>query len=416
MSGRGRDWRTILLAVGCVAGAFLAVVLAASMAFYAALSPAGHSMAREGTSPLDVLIPATAILFLGALAIPAAYYSIIYLTGGASPAAVLPRLRLWQGVVLLLLWIGCALLAGFLVDKDPWRWLTPVLYLVAIGIPVYFLIRLAAGGLSVGSVRRLWGILSAGMVGGPGSAIFAELGLAIVLGAVVVIYLALNPERLAALRDLTIQLSGTSSMEQAANILQPLLQLPIAFILALLFFSGFAPVVEEASKSIAIWAVFDRLETEAQGFLAGVLSGAGFGLLESLLASATPDQTWAFTLLIRGGSSMMHVVTASFTGWGIGRYRLTRRVGPLLGGFGVAVVLHSLWNAAVVTMTFGSLKLGFNAGRPEIGAILLIALGGTLLCALCIAIPVALGRINARLRTASRSFASEPAPPPTDLT
>ena len=414
MTGRGQDWRTILLAVGCVAGAFLAVALAASLTFSAALAPAGLSIARDGLTSLDVVIPATAFLFLGALAIPAAYYSIGYLAGGASRALIPPRLRLWQGVVLLLLWIGSALLAGFLVDKDSWRWLTPALYLAAICIPVYFLIRLAAGGLNAGSVRRFWGVLSAGMVVGPGVAIFAELSLAIVVGVFAVIYLALNPQQLAAVQDLANQLGSTSGIDQAARVLQPLLKLPFAFILALIFFSGFAPLVEEASKSVAVWAVFDRLDAPAQGFLAGVLSGAGFGLLESLLASATPDQSWAFTLLIRGGSSMMHIVAAGFTGWGIGRFRLTGRVGPLLGGYAGAVTLHSLWNAAVVTITFGGLQMALGTGRLDIGATASIGLGGAVLCALCIGIPIALGRINARLRVVADPLASEPArvPPP----
>jgi RsiW-degrading membrane proteinase PrsW (M82 family) len=392
-------------------------MLAVSMALYAALSQSGLAAAGEGATLLDVLVPATAIFFLGALGIPAAFYSISYLAGGASPVAAPPQLRVWEGAILLLLWIGCALLAGFLVDKDPWRWLTPALYLVAIAIPVYFLIRLAAGGLRVGSLRRFWGTLSAGMIAGPALAALVELGLALVLGVVILVYLALNPEMLAALRDLTGRLSNASSIEQAANVLQPMLEMPVAFILGLLFFSGFAPVVEEASKSLAVWTVFDRLDTPAQGFLAGVLSGAGFGLLESLLASATPDQNWTFTLLVRGGSSMMHIVAASLTGWGIARFRLTRRVGPLLGGYALAVALHSFWNAVVVTITFEALRVGFSPGKPEVGATALIALGGTLLCALCIFIPVALGRINARLRAASQALASETAltPPPSGL-
>ncbi len=412
MSERGRDWRTILLAVGCVAGAFAAVLLAASMTFYSALAPVGFSFGQTASSPLDVLIPATAICFMGALALPAAYYSIHFLAGGSSRVSMPARLRIWQGVVLFLLWIGSAWLAGFLVDKNPWRWLTPGLYLLAVGIPVYFLLRLAAGELRVGSVRRFWGLLSTGMVAGPGLAIFVELGFALVIGVGAVFYLILNPAQLSSFRELAGQLNSATTMDQMVNLLGPILDHPITFILALLFFSGFAPVVEEASKSVAVWAVFDRLDSSAQGFVAGALSGAGFGLLESLLASATPDQNWAFTLLIRGGSSMMHIMAASLTGWGIARFHLTRRLVPMLGAYAVAVILHSLWNASIVTITFGGLQVAFGPGGSAAGSTILIGLGGTLLSLLCISIPVALARINSRFRSAIVSLPAEPAPTP----
>ena len=104
------------------------------------------------------------------------------------------------------------------------------------------------------------------------------------------------------------------------NAVEPWLNNPLVFLLALLFFSGLTPVIEETAKSIAAWTVFDHLDSPAQGFVIGALSGAGFGLSESLLASATPDSSWAATLMIRGGSTMMHIMTASLTGWGIASF------------------------------------------------------------------------------------------------
>ncbi len=412
MSERGRDWRTILLSVGGIAAALTAVLLAASMGFYSALAPIGFSLRQSGSSPLDVLIPATAICFMGALTLPASFYSIQYLLSGFSRISMPTRLRGWQGIVLFLLWIGSAWLAGFLFDKTPWRWLTPGLYLLAIGIPVYFVVRLAAGGLHVGSTRRFWGLLSTGMVAGPGLAILIELAFALVAGVGAMIYLVLNPAQLATLRDLAGQLSGANTMDETMNLLGPILNGPIAFILALLFFSGLAPVVEEASKSIAVWTVFDRLDSSAQGFVAGALSGAGFGLLESLLASATPDQNWAFTLLIRGGSSMMHIMAASLTGWGIARFHLTRRVGPLIGAYVAAVVLHSLWNASIVAITFGGLQVAFGPSGAATASTILIGLGGTLLSLLAISIPLALARINSHFRPTAPALALGLTPTP----
>ncbi len=398
MSERGRDWRTMLLAVGGVSGAFVAVLLAAMLAFYSALSPTGINLRGAAVSPLDAFLPAVAVLFMGALALPCAYYSIGYLAGAPSRPSLLPHLGVWQALASITLWVASALLAGYLVDKRPWLWLTPGLYLIAVAIPVYLLVRLIAGGLSAGSIRRFWGILCTGMVAGPTLAIFLELGLALMIALAVVLYFAVSPDRLAALQQLALRLSAATNMDQTFNVLRPLIERPITLVLALLFFSGFAPLVEEAAKSIAVWFVFDRLSTPAQGFLAGALSGAGFGLLESLLASASPDPNWSFTLLIRGGSSMMHIAAASLTGWGIASFRLTRRYGSLLGGYAIAVLLHSLWNASIVTITYGGLQMAFNDARPQFGIIALIALGAFILIVLCIGMPIALARINARFR------------------
>lgn len=412
MSERGRDWRTILLAVSGVSGAFVAVLLAAMLAFYSALSPTGINLRGAAISPLDAFIPAVAVLFMGALALPSAYYSIGYLAGAPSQSWFLPRLGIWQALALLVLWAASALLAGYWVDKRPWLWLTPGLYLLAVAIPVYLLVRLIAGGLSAGSFRRFWGILCTGMVAGPALAIFIELGLALVIALAAIVYFAISPDRLAALQQLALQLGAAPNMDQTFNVLRPFIERPITLVLALFFFSGFAPLVEEASKSIAVWSVFDRLGTPAQGFLAGALSGAGFGLLESLLASASPDPNWSFTLLIRGGSSMMHIAAASLTGWGIASFRLTRRFGSLLGGYALAVLVHSLWNAAIVTISFGGVQMAFNGGRPQIGIIALVALGALLLVVLCIGMPLTLARINARFRGSSQ--ATPPASLPAD--
>lgn len=415
MSERGRDWRTILLAAGAICGACLAVVAAASMVFYAALAPTGLSLGRETASPLDVVVPATAVMFMAILALPAASSSIRYLATGVNVESRPPLLRIWEGLLLIPPWVGASFLAGYLVGKQPWQWLTPLLYLVAIAIPVYFVVRLVAGGLSVGSVRRFWGLFSVGMAAGPGFAIFIELCVVLIFAVGAGVYLAVNPGQLAAIRELMSRLNTTTDMEQTMKVLGPLLKQPFVFFAALLFFSGLAPIIEEAAKSIAVWTVFDRLDSGVQGFLAGALSGAGFGLLESLFASATPDPSWAATLLIRGGSSMMHIAAASLTGWGIARFHLTRRLAPLLGGYAGALILHSLWNAAVISIAFGGLNLAITS-TARLGATALTAFGVVLLGLLCILIPVGLAIVNGRMRAAPADSSSSPAgsPPPQD--
>lgn len=397
MPDPGRDWRTVLLAVGSIASALLAMVLVASIGIYTTLPAAESSLARA-TSPLDALIAATAFLFMGAMAIPAGYHSISYLIGQKRQVVQPTMLSVWQCLVLLALWLGAAFAAGLLVDKSPWKWLTPLPYLMAIGIPVYFLVRLVAGGLPMGSARRFWGLLWTGMTAGPMLAISAEIGVVIILVFVAAIYLAINPAQLAGLEILMRRLTEAGNSQQALVVALPLLEHPAALALALVFFSGIAPVIEETAKSLAVWSVFDHLESGAQGLVAGALSGAGFGLVESLLASASPDQNWAPTLLIRGGSSMMHIAAAGLTGWGIASFRSTRQARRLLGGYGSAILLHGLWNASVVSITYGAIRLTTGAGVFTLGATLLTAIGGVVIGVLCVSIPTGLGLMNARFR------------------
>lgn len=390
-----------MLAVSAVAGLLFALLLSASLAISSVLAPRGLTLPNSAASPFDLLISATAFLGMAAVAIPAAYYSVGYLAGLA-PRPLSPKpLRAFPAIALILLWIGSVVLAGLAVNSGPWKWLTPLPYLMAIGIPVYWLMRLVAGGQQVGSTRRFWGLLYSGMTVGPIVAMSVELALVILLGLFAVLYLAMHPGQLSELQTLTAGLTAAPSSEQTLSLLAPILTSPLTFFLGLAFFSGFAPVIEETAKSIAIWTVFDRLDSAAQGLVAGALSGSGFGLLESLLASAAPDPNWAPILFIRGGSSIMHIAAASLTGLGIASFRRSRHIWPLLGGYGAAMLLHGLWNASVVSITYGALRLTTNATGPTVVDTFLAGAGGLLLALLFLGIPIGLGVLSAAFRRRS---------------
>jgi len=163
------------------------------------------------------------------------------------------------------------------------------------------------------------------------------------------------------------------------------------------------PLIEETAKSIGAWTIYDRLASPAQGFVVGALGGAGFGLLESLLAAATPDPDWASTLLIRGASTMMHIMGAALTGWGIASFRARKGFGVLIGSYAMAIALHGLWNASVVGIAFGGLRTAFGFNASDKAGLLMAVWGGSVLSTLCLAIPLALGIINSRLRASAAS-------------
>jgi hypothetical protein len=203
-------------------------------------------------------------------------------------------------------------------------------------------------------------------------------------------------------------------------VLRPWLDRPAVFFVALLVFAGITPAIEEGAKSIAIWTVIDRLGLPGEGFAAGALTGAGFALVEGLLASASPDPYWAVTLSMRAGSSVMHIAAAAVAGYGIVAFRRTRRLASLLGGYLAAIMIHGLWNASIVIMGFGGMHVSMGLNEANYIGLFLIVLGASILAALCAGTPIALMAANRRLR--SVAVLSQPqsvlepaiAAPPTD--
>ena len=377
----GRDWRSILLAIASTGGAIMAVAMAIIVVvIQAALTLRGN---QQNPPLIDAVLLASAVLFVGALLIPGAYYSLQRLIGEEVAVNATKPINVTVGLFLTFVWLGISALAQIFYGNDFLRWITPPLYILSIGLPVYFFARLAIGGLNAGSKQRTWGALGTGMILGPSLASLIELILVALLLLGIAAYLALHPELSFILNTIKTQINNAASPDDILTLISPYLLNPIVIALALLFFSVIAPVVEETAKSLTVWTVFDRLSSPAQGFVIGALSGTGFGLVESLLASVQPDSSWATTLIVRGGSTMMHIVTASLTGWGIAWFRTTKRPARMIGMYALAMLLHSLWNACVVLMVIGSVRTALGAHSENLVGMAFIILGIAILIDHC---------------------------------
>ncbi|HUH98049.1 MAG TPA: PrsW family glutamic-type intramembrane protease [Anaerolineales bacterium] len=397
-SKAGRDWRSILLAIASLGGAALALAMAVLvLAYQAALTLGGD---RQMQPLLDAVLLASAILFVGALLIPPAYYSIQRLIGRPVAAETTGPMTIRAGVLLVLAWLGVTALAQIFYGNSLLRWITPPFYILSIGLPVYFFARLAIGGLSAGSRQGTWGALGSGMLLGPSLAGFVELAMVVFLLIGVGIYLAFDPAARIGLDLMRQQLNSASNPDTILNLLSPYLIKPAVIALALLFFSVIAPAVEETAKSLTAWAVFDHLSSPSRGFVIGALSGTGFGMVESLLASVQPDPSWATTLFVRGGTTMMHILTASLTGWGIAWFRAHHRPGRMIGAYAAAMFLHGLWNGCVIVVLVGSVHAGLGTRSENLAGTALIVLGLSILTIVTLVVPFALGLINRRLRLA----------------
>jgi RsiW-degrading membrane proteinase PrsW (M82 family) len=411
ISPRRAAGRSLLLAVGSAAGgalAFAGALLFLSHALLGSVIPA-NSAGLEDRLQSGML--GFSLLLVGVLSVVAAYQGVQWLRGAGQSEFALRPGRAWQFLALLAIWIGSVWGAQLAVRLPAWKWLAVLLHAVAIALPIYVLLLLATAGLERGSLQRVWGAFSAGMWLSTGLALVAEALLGVLALIAVGVYLAAHPEQAAFLQRLIRDLGSSRGLPEAFTALQPLLDQPIALFLALLAFSGLAPIIEETAKSVTTWLVIDLLRSPAAGFVTGALGGAGFALLEGLFASANPDMYWGTTLLVRAGSSMMHISAAAVAGYGISAFYASRRPVALASGYLGAMTLHSLWNASIIFLAFGGIRLS-APGLPQAGLVgwLMVVIGASILAALCLGTPIALSTLNHRLRPAPADLSSQQAP------
>ncbi|MCA9580145.1 MAG: PrsW family intramembrane metalloprotease [Myxococcales bacterium] len=118
-----------------------------------------------------------------------------------------------------------------------------------------------------------------------------------------------------------------------------------------------APLVEEVLKGLGVLGVFLFLRREFDGIVDGIIYatfiGLGFAAVENIIyyakAAHQGEDVLAVTFFLRGVlSPWVHPLYTSMTGIGLGiareypRYRWTAP--PV--GFGVAVLMHLIWNAS----------------------------------------------------------------------
>ncbi len=143
------------------------------------------------------------------------------------------------------------------------------------------------------------------------------------------------------------------------QVLAPYITNPFVLIGLFLVLGVFTPLIEETIKPAVVWLLANRLQTPSQGFVLGVISGAGFALVESLLATSSPGQGWGQLLAARAGGGLMHIFASGLMGWGIVSAFQGKRL-RLLGTYLLSVMIHGLWNSATILIEVGSLQPYLN--------------------------------------------------------
>ena len=180
----------------------------------------------------------------------------------------------------------------------------------------------------------------------------------------------------------------------------------------MIFAAVLVPLIEEAVKPAVLWVLGNRLRSPAEGFGLGALCGAGFAMMEGLLAASSATQMWGFGLIGRSAASLMHITSSGLLGWAIASAQMEKRYGRLALTYLVSVSIHGLWNGSAILAVFGALRVMIqNMPIDYLGV--LFALGGLgMLILELLLLVAALPLINRHLR---RTAASIPAPVQSDI-
>jgi RsiW-degrading membrane proteinase PrsW (M82 family) len=347
------------------------------------------------TTPIFLMSAGTALSSF--LLLPSAWYSLLRLMG--RPAEEPGRLgrtarSLTRPLLLVLVIILVVLLGDFVSRSTRLEWiLLPPLHVLAVGLPVLLLAYLGWRGLPSGSLQRSWGVFASGLVLGPLLTLVAELFAILGLVVLGMVYLSLRPELLQELMLLVEQLEKfRDAPEQALPLLSPYLSQPAVIFTVFGFTAGVVPLIEELFKPVGVWLLAGRRLSAAEGFVAGLISGAGFALFENLAFTSTGGE-WTASVVLRMGTGLLHILTAGLTGWALALAWSHRRYLRLLLIFFSAVLLHSVWNGLALVTTASILDL-----PPQIDAERLAALAAvTLVSITFIAFALLLG-LNRALR------------------
>jgi len=319
--------------------------------------------AGQATSPdfAATILDACSMLFCALLLVPALVYSLRRLKGGEIRAAAVPTIKGRLLVALIAVWVVVLILWTVLTQVFDFGWLVAIpFFLLGVALPVAGLAWIGIGGLMPGSRRRLWATLAMGMVGGTGLAIVGEYLVFGLVGLVGGVAMLANPDLAAALEQLGQQIQNAGDIEAMMILLAPYLTNPLVFLALLSFVAGIGPIIEEIVKPLAVLLVGRRLRSPAEGFALGALCGAGFAMLEGLLAATGFTESAGIGLFVRGAASLMHILTSGLMGWGYASLRLEKRRGRMLLMALLAVGIHGLWNGSVVVTAYSSMLIVIN--------------------------------------------------------
>ncbi len=260
-----------------------------------------------------------------------------------------PRVRLPHPLWLALAFAAVLGLGLLVLRLGLAPWLFPPLHVIVASLPPLFFVALAAYLIDRSRPAVLAQDFAAQLAGGMLIAtvvsLLVELMLVAVLLAVVGILLSLAPGGLERIGTLFGYLRSPE-MLQDPSVAQTLFSSPIILVATTLALTVGAPLVEQASKGIALALVglARRRPTRVEAFLWGVTCGAGFAITGNMINSLTALPDWGAPITLRVGTALVQSLTGGLLGLGWYAWMSGTRRWRLWAYYALAVVLQGIWN------------------------------------------------------------------------
>jgi len=287
--------------------------------------------------------------------------------------------------------LGCLALVPllYLVYKQPQVFDAPLLRIVfsclAVALPLWWIVELGRYKLKNGSVQRFWGLVNFQIFAGLPLVIFFEIVLLVIIFTAAGFWLVEQPDFKPLWMTIQTQLMvNPSDFTFITESMAALWQKPAVLAGGLLSVAVLLPVLEELFKPLALWFFIKQDWTPSEGFSAGLVCGAAFALMESLMAvTFVPAESWLTTLTARLGTGVLHTVTTGLTGWALVSAWRDKGYKKLALIFLASMSLHGLWNFFAIFYGDGTSTLPFlspdsilvKAAPWVLGSLVLFMLG-----------------------------------------
>jgi hypothetical protein len=273
----------------------------------------------------------------------------------------------WQGPAIIGLIVASVAVGGAIAYMEiEWlAWLAlPVLTMLVIVPPIWLLFGIGTNGIELGPRWRLFGILGIGMTVGPLMMVVLEIVLLlVVIFAGLALAAIQQPDLLQKLMHLASLIQHETNQEVILKLLAPYISNPLVIATMIGYIAFAVPLMEELLKPLGVWIFARKIESPAQGFAMGLLSGAAFALIESLNASGDGSASWPIIVSVRAGTSLLHMTASGLVGWGIVSAFREKRIMRFFAAYFSAVAIHGLWNACAIGA--GLSAIGESLGKPE---------------------------------------------------
>jgi hypothetical protein len=310
----------------------------------------GFSKANSAMDATVMFMLAGLIAAIGILNIPSVVLAVRSLSGKQAEPAI--KTNTFRMASLALITLPFWLLFGQSITRTTLAaWLLPWITILALVIPIWWLVEFGRRQLPSGSPQRSWGFISVSLGLTPLIILLAELIVTIIVLLAVFSALSNDPLWMDKFDQLIIQFKQSGVDPQFfESFFKELLASPLVITAIFLTVGLIMPLMEELLKPLGLWVLNKRLLTPAEGFSGGLICGAGFALIESatLIAQNGGDSDWGQMVLLRIGTSLLHMTASGFVGWGLASAWNQKKYGRTLFAFLAATGIHGLWNSLAI--------------------------------------------------------------------